>query len=81
MAQYNQVQYNGHQYNTDVFNQYVTFTETVALTPSLPKAEAVFLTDSRTASISNKGLSDIISVSEWLSVERTPPQSDWTNQP
>ena len=81
MAQYNQVQYNGHQYSTDIFNQYITFTETVAITTSLPKAEAVFLTDSRTASISNKGLSDLISVAEWLSVERTPSQSDWTNQP
>ena len=79
MAQYNTFEYNSQQYNTNVWAQYLTLSESLIFSASVPKSDAVFLSDSRSASISNKGLTDTIELDVWLQIRRYPVQNDWAS--
>lgn len=76
---YNSPMFGATQYNALLVNHYITLTDGLLLNPGLNKTEAVFLSDVRSANISNKGLSDQIELDDWLQIRRTPAQSDWTS--
>lgn len=58
-----------------------TFTEVDVLTMAMEImfTESLFLSDYARAEITNKALSGIVRLSDWLSIERNPPTNDWSN--
>lgn len=79
---YNKMQYNTNRYNADgnelIFADSLGITDTdIVHIISFTLVDLVFFDDSPSLSITNHVFNETLRLSDWLSIERNPTDSEW----